>query len=685
MKRLYLFLSFLFCLSALDAQYYYLPYPKIGKNPGELNKDNEYPPNGGLPAGWTTIMTGPQASGNWTAAINLPITFYFNGALVTKFKASSSGVVTFNTKTVLKVDSNNVALPSALIPDSSICIWGLRCATGDYIVTKTFGTKPNRQFWIQYNSYSEPNLKAGWIYASVVLEETTNKIYLVDQRTQCVFNSAVCQDKTNITLGVQVDANYAVMVDGSPDYKSDNLNNFLVDDNTYYEFIQGTQSQEDILGLQHDFKRYYLTKDFPLTVNGTFRNTGSTIVSKVVYNYNVDNGPIVSKEITGLNAAPLSDFQVSHPDVWASATKGVYTVKSWISLVNDSPTGTIADDTIRTIVNVNDTSITRKLMHENFSSSTCPPCKPGNETMHAVQSNFPELYTELNYHYYFPGTGDPYYTQEARDRGNYYGGVNAIPALFLDGTTNINPNGYTVPQFAELQEVPAFYQINPSGTVNGQKIDVSVEIQTIAPVTATTRLNVAIAEKRTVKNIKTNGETEFPHVMKKLIPSSAGTLVGVVPAESSKTINLTWTVPGAYRLPLDAQTANIINLATEHSIEDFANLEVIAWLQENDKSVLQSNSADLVFVVGTNQAVEKKEISVNPNPASSYFFINMTSFNRDEILRVLIADETGKLIFAEKTDLGSLFVNTSGWKPGMYHIKVVGKNQEANQKIVVIE
>ena len=122
MKRLYLFLTFLFCLSIVEAQYYYLPYPKIGKNPGELNKDNEYPPGGGLPTGWTTIMTGPQASGNWTAVINLPITFYFNGALVTKFKASSSGVVTFNTKTALKVDSNNVALPSALIPDSSRCV-----------------------------------------------------------------------------------------------------------------------------------------------------------------------------------------------------------------------------------------------------------------------------------------------------------------------------------------------------------------------------------------------------------------------------------------------------------------------------------------------------------------------------------------------------------------------------------
>ena len=90
-------------------------------------------------------------------------------------------------------------------------------------------------------------------------------------------------------------------------------------------------------------------------------------------------------------------------------------------------------------------------------------------------------------------------------------------------------------------------------------------------------------------------------------------------------------------------------------------------------------------MVGTNQKVEKKEISVNPNPASSYFFINMSSFNRDELLRVLVADETGKLVYAEKTDLSSLFVNTSGWTPGLYHIKVVGKNQEANQKILVIE
>ncbi|MBL0071768.1 MAG: hypothetical protein IPP34_08130 [Bacteroidetes bacterium] len=76
-------------------------------------------------------------------------------------------------------------LPSALIPDNSVCVWGLQ-ATGanDNIVVKTFGTAPNRQYWIFFTSYSIPGNTAGWTYWSIVLEETSNKIYLVDQRTK---------------------------------------------------------------------------------------------------------------------------------------------------------------------------------------------------------------------------------------------------------------------------------------------------------------------------------------------------------------------------------------------------------------------------------------------------------------------------------------------------------------------
>ena len=57
MKKLYAFIAaIVMSLSVANAQYYYLPYPNAGTNPGGLNTDNEYPFGGvGAPTGWTNI------------------------------------------------------------------------------------------------------------------------------------------------------------------------------------------------------------------------------------------------------------------------------------------------------------------------------------------------------------------------------------------------------------------------------------------------------------------------------------------------------------------------------------------------------------------------------------------------------------------------------------------------------
>lgn len=41
-------------------QYYVIPWPNAGMNPGNLNQDLEYPPGGGISAGWSTLTTGPS-------------------------------------------------------------------------------------------------------------------------------------------------------------------------------------------------------------------------------------------------------------------------------------------------------------------------------------------------------------------------------------------------------------------------------------------------------------------------------------------------------------------------------------------------------------------------------------------------------------------------------------------------
>src|SRR5215204_4947648 len=91
------------CISlGASAQYFYYAYVNAGTNPGGLNNDSELP----TPlTGWTSISTPPYASPGWTANQTIPFAFSFNGAPVTQFKVSSSGILTFDVASVLPAPS----------------------------------------------------------------------------------------------------------------------------------------------------------------------------------------------------------------------------------------------------------------------------------------------------------------------------------------------------------------------------------------------------------------------------------------------------------------------------------------------------------------------------------------------------------------------------------------------------
>ncbi|MBK9107728.1 MAG: T9SS type A sorting domain-containing protein [Saprospiraceae bacterium] len=689
MKNTFLFgILFLFCALG-QSQYYVLPVVKNGLNPGNLNRDNELPQNGGLSAGWQTILQGPQASGNWSATFQVPFKFYFNGALVRNYKASTSGVVTFNSKTSMRVDSNNIALPTSRVPDSSICIWGLRALQGDFIVIKTFGSEPHRQLWISYNSFSEQNLKSGGhIYASIVLEETSNKIYLVDQRTICRQNNVDCTDKTDLTLGLQIDSTNAIMIAGSPAYASENQNLSTSADNAYYAFIPGQRPDLDIESIKHGFKDYYLYREFPLEVVGFFKNIGNNSIHKLDYHYQVDNGPVLNATINGLDIAPLEEFSITHTTPWQNGnTKfAQHTIRSWIGNINDNPAIQAADDTLSSSIIVNDTIFDRVVMHEFFASPTSTQTKTGYDTMSNVLKSFPGVYTELRYPMGSPQGGDPYHTSEAAARGRYYSlGNQSIPSLLVDGNIGISPLSYTDQSFKSSQEIPAFYQILPKGSVKAQQIDVQVEIKSEAPLLNNTKLYVVISEKQTSKNVKSNGETSFNHVLKKFLPDTLGIMINPLSEDTSILFNFNWTVPGAYRLPIDGRTANIINLDTEHSIEDFSNLEVLAWLQESDRTILQSGSADLSYTVSNDDPLTTNEIRVYPNPVQGELIIDLRDIATTDPLSLRISDIKGNVAFSGLVDSKLMFVNTSLWKAGLYIIQATGQQSNYQTKVLIVD
>ena len=215
MKRILLITTILILNISLSAQYYYIPNTTNPGNPGGLNTDAEYPNGSGMPAGWSTILGGSNSAPIWSSIETIPFSFNFNGSPVTQYKVSSSGILTFTTGASTVPAYSNVAIPNASIPDQSVLVWGIQgSGSNDEIVTKTFGSVGSQQHWIWFASYTYGTL---WTYWSIVLEEGSDKIYIVDQRT----NGTIA-----ITAGIQLNSTTAFSVAKSVELPSVKLVSF---------------------------------------------------------------------------------------------------------------------------------------------------------------------------------------------------------------------------------------------------------------------------------------------------------------------------------------------------------------------------------------------------------------------------------------------------------------------------
>lgn len=689
MKKLLLVILAFTAFYAADAQYYYVKFANAGHNPGQLNNDDEYPPGGGLPAGWTTIHTGPLAP-MWSSAQTIPFNFTFNGNVYTSFKVSTNGILTFTANPSTTIATGNVTLPNANIPDNSICILGLGASVAsDYVVSKIFGTAPNRQMFIQFNSCSEPNIQKGWAYWSIVLEETTNKFYIVDQRTFCSDGTNSCTGNVKLTLGAQFNSTTAVMVDGSPNVNS--LTTGLPDrsDNSYYEFRAGVQPDWDFSGSKVVVADYLILGQAPYTLQMTNMNLGKSTVTAYYLNYSINGGAPVSAAVTGTSISVAKFVSVTnpHPTGWNPGAVGTYTIKMWASNLNANADQDLSNDTAVKVVTVVDNFEPRKVLHEVFTSSTCGPCTPGNIQLNKVlDTKAASDYTVIKYQQNFPGVGDPYFTTEALNRRNYYA-VNSIPRLEYDGGWDGNPSSYTGSMFDVAAAKPAFMKITATHTVNWRTVSVNVTVDPMANFSSSNiRLFVGVLEKKTYKNEMTNGETEFEHVMKKMLPNETGTVIGPMTKGTPVTKNLSWTFKGVYRLPANASSP--INHSTEHSIESFSNLEVIAFVQDYaTKEVFQSNYSTGTFLgIGKPDASETN-LNLYPNPSNGMTQVSFDLENNSHI-QIGIYNTVGQLIqtVADReleSGINTVRFDTKTLAKGIYFVRVEGDNFTSSKKLIV--
>ncbi len=647
---------------AQTGYYYNAPPVTPGGNPGNLNGNWENPYGNGLSSTWTDIQSATHPS--WTAVQTIPFSFNFNGTPVTNYKVSTTGILTFTTTATL-VPGITLPIPSPAIPDKSICIWGLKYGgsnTNDHIVKKTFGTAPNRQHWVFFASYDIQNGNNDcWTYWSIVLEETTNKIYIVDQR-----NSTKQNCEPYLTLGIQINSTTAIQVAGSPVINALAGKSKTPSDNKYYEFIPGVRPQYD-MSVDWIQTNHFQTKGVLIEIRGTLKNFGAVNTTSYNVNYQFDNGPVITEKVAIANIPMLAGDWYFHDTLWDPDTVGIYHLKVWCDSINGHADQNVNNDTCYKTIEVMGVFVPRLVFHEVFTSATSDECKIGNDSLKIRLDANPGSYSLIKYQM----PNDSYSTPDGLIRKTYYG-IDSLPDMFINGIHQIDPSYYNQMAY-ESFSAPAYLQISPTFSRNGNTVTVSAAILPFPEWSNTStnlKIHMAVVEKITHNNTSTNGETEFYNVLKKMLPDANGVSIGILQ-------------PGVY-----VNKSSTYTFPSGHTIEDINRLQAIVFIQDDvTKEVIQSSVVDIPNSISEIEQTKSHIVSFFPNPANKFANMNYMVTEEGQV-NIKVYNVIGDLVYTKKegnkpNGIYSTIIPTHKFNNGLYILKLSVGNTIFTKKFTV--
>ena len=291
-------------------------------------------------------------------------------------------------------------------------------------------------------------------------------------------------------------------------------------------------------------------------VKFTVQNTGSTTIESVEATFKdfFNNGNIVT-ETFEVNIESLEKQELTFTEK-AYLAPGTYVMPIEIVSVNGTDDSNDGNNFIEKEINVG-MGLTQKIpMIESFSSSTCGYCVEANIMMNEVLEANPGRYTYTKYPVNFPGTGDPYYFNEVAGRAGYYQ-VSSAPEFYLDGSLQ-EYNIVTQEALDESYNTPSFVNIRGTFNVDDNTINITADFMSYIKM-ENVRAFVSVNEKTTTENASSNGETEFHHIMMKMLDSPTGNVVNINAGEYQR-----------LEFTHDMSSTNV---------EEMNDLEVALWLQ----------------------------------------------------------------------------------------------------------
>lgn len=333
------------------------------------------------------------------------------------------------------------------------------------------------------------------------------------------------------------------------DGESNTINGWHFDD-----FMILTQDDHDINLLSIDVEEDLNAGDTDISF--TIQSEGVVAVNSFEARYEIEGiGSVTQTFNTNLGTLETKKFTF---DEAAVIPPGSYNLIVEILSVNGEEDNYINNNLLEKELNVVLGLVGRTPMIEHFSASTCGNCPTVNAAMVQLTHLNQGKYTYVKYPVDWPSPGDPYHTAEVDERVYFYY-VTGVPSIFIDARDMGTPISQT--DLNERLAEASFVDIKGSFTMKGNTINVIADFMSYKDIDNVNAF-VVVNEKTTEFNYGTTDETEWHHIMMKMLGGTEGTEISLKAGEYK-------------RLEFSYDIANT-------HMEEADDLEVALWLQNLD-------------------------------------------------------------------------------------------------------
>lgn len=224
-----------------------------------------------------------------------------------------------------------------------------------------------------------------------------------------------------------------------------------------------------------------------------------------------------------------------------------------------------------TVLSLN-AQVQRKVLLEHFTQASCGPCAAYNPSMQAIVNAYPDRIVPIKYQVWWPG-GDPMYNHNTADvqaRVAYYPPSFGVPHSQIDGAWwGGHPANWTISTINQRYAVTSPFEIEVSHTIPATQDSVYVTMIIRSPQawTGSAIAHMVVEEEHIhfTSAPGSNGETDFHNVMKKMLPTNAGTaLPSTWAAGDSIVLQAQWAFANVYDVEQIAVAAFIQDPVTKY-------------------------------------------------------------------------------------------------------------------------